>query len=127
MAARTFGREFRERGSFVWWTLIVNTILLSGYVAVAYSGPDAQLFWSVGMALTVVICAVMAIVTAVVVKRDRKERRKRLLRESHLQEGDLAQKEAALERKPAVQPRGISARRTDLPPLPGRGAKLSGR
>lgn len=126
MAFKSFGREYRERSGFVLWTLLVNTLMLSGYIMFAYSGQEPQLFWSVGMVLTVFICVVMAVVMIFVIKRDRRERRRKLMRESRLHEGDL-ELTADDARKARTPPHGVAARRTDVPPLGARGAKLARR
>jgi type VI protein secretion system component VasK len=81
MAYKSFGREYRERSGFVMWILLVNTVMLSGYVFFAYKGDDAMLFWNVGMSITVFIAAICAVTMYLLVRRDRRQRREKSLKD----------------------------------------------
>jgi hypothetical protein len=129
LAYRSFGREYRERSGFIMWMLLINTVMLSGYVFIGYSGPDPQLFWFVGMGLTGLVAVICAAVMFAVVRSDRRARREKAVRDPGWRERQpVAEPSGAEDREKVIQAmRGASARRADLPPIGGRGAKLARR
>jgi type VI protein secretion system component VasK len=127
MAYKSFGREYRERSGFVMWILLVNTVMLSGYVLFGYKGDDPQLFWNVGMGFTAVIALVCALTMYLVVRKDRKIRREKSLKEMRFKNvPDEAGGEEREDRSKIVEKmRAMAAQRSSM--SMGRGAKLARR
>jgi hypothetical protein len=77
MAKQSFKSEFASRAAFISGLAIVNPLLLTVYVMFYREGSGGAEFWAIGTGITLVLCAIGAIVVYFQVLADRKKRFKR--------------------------------------------------
>jgi hypothetical protein len=70
----TLFREFRSRAGFVGVIAVTNPLLLTAYVLYGRPGVGALDFWLIGMALTVLVCAISSVFMLLVVIAERRRR-----------------------------------------------------